>query len=822
MDKRKKSLTQTPDEILTAGPFQIARFGQNILWQNIASEDELEELHRYHANLHPELVRQLDATVTQIAHLISVLPPEVLLLRAWTEMASRYTEIETEAELDANDTIQVRMLDYVQSVIASIPPSDNKKTNLSDDDWELLKEKVRFLFDTLNVPYQISRTAKHIQDNPNCDMNMEEFYFKAQMYWCNVRGSRYQVHEPEYLREMFLPHSQVFLELFNISSAQFVDEIVKIWYSLSFGLGDALKSIDEFQREVALIAEDKLRNQPQAAELDIVVLYDEVITEQGWESRRDDLFGQCFGTYLVDLQKITCLPEELLIQLSWSPGEEKTFFAPGAYIGWPLRVWPVFRRPFIRLSGKFYCFEMYSLFDNIYRIMERIIMDAKPDYREKWNSIQKSTTERLPLQYLERLLPGASIYAGIHYPGKTKSGKTDWCELDGLVRYDDHLFIVEARGGAFTRTPPVTDFPAYIESIKNLILKPATQGERFLEYLGSWSRVALFDREHRHVGEMYGSELKHVTVCAVTLDPFTEIAAQVQHLRKIDIDVSSARLWSISVDDLRVYADVFQNPLIFLHYVEQRIRAFQSNVVETVDEMDHLALYNRYNHYTSHIETIQEETAASVEFLGYRAEMDRYFTRLLRDPDTACSLTQEIPRRVSEIVECLARSSKSGRMEVARFLLDLDGDWRKTIGENIEKLVSGGGTSKQPPIFSTHVGVALTLACWKDGASVRNSMSALEHAQTVALMGGDSKRLLIELSFTKDCVLSVVDWTWVDLSLMPKKRMQELQAEAKKLRVRRIANAKVTRGKIGRNEQCPCGSGRKFKKCCLELERKQV
>ena len=25
----------------------------------------------------------------------------------------------------------------------------------------------------------------------------------------------------------------------------------------------------------------------------------------------------------------------------------------------------------------------------------------------------------------------------------------------------------------------------------------------------------------------------------------------------------------------------------------------------------------------------------------------------------------------------------------------------------------------------------------------------------------------------------------------------------------------LRRGKVGRNEPCPCGSGRKFKKCCL-------
>ena len=38
----------------------------------------------------------------------------------------------------------------------------------------------------------------------------------------------------------------------------------------------------------------------------------------------------------------------------------------------------------------------------------------------------------------------------------------------------------------------------------------------------------------------------------------------------------------------------------------------------------------------------------------------------------------------------------------------------------------------------------------------------------------------------------------------------ELRKEAK----RSVAAHRVTRQKIGRNEPCPCGSGKKFKKCC--------
>ena len=43
-----------------------------------------------------------------------------------------------------------------------------------------------------------------------------------------------------------------------------------------------------------------------------------------------------------------------------------------------------------------------------------------------------------------------------------------------------------------------------------------------------------------------------------------------------------------------------------------------------------------------------------------------------------------------------------------------------------------------------------------------------------------------------------------------KNEAAELRKEAK----RNAAPTRVTKPKIGRNEPCPCGSGKKFKKCC--------
>src|SRR5271165_5857333 len=139
--------------------------------------------------------------------------------------------------------------------------------------------------------------------------------------------------------------------------------------------------------------------------------------------------------------------------------------------------------------------------------------------------------------YFRRLLPGAQVWQSVFYRGDTGNGKIDWCEADAVIAFEDHLFIVECRGGAFTWTPPATDFDAYFDSLKNLVLKPAKQGSRFVTYLEGAETVAIFDRDKKQIGELTRANYRHITICPVSLDPFTEIAAQVQHLKKIGIDV---------------------------------------------------------------------------------------------------------------------------------------------------------------------------------------------------------------------------------------------------------------------------------------------
>ena len=59
------------------------------------------------------------------------------------------------------------------------------------------------------------------------------------------------------------------------------------------------------------------------------------------------------------------------------------------------------------------------------------------------------------------------------------------------------------------------------------------------------------------------------------------------------------------------------------------------------------------------------------------------------------------------------------------------------------------------------------------------------------------------------------DWLTLRRIDITEDELPRLAGMAARLRAKRIEKASSGGSKIGRNESCPCGSGQKFKKCCL-------
>ena len=804
--KLKRTL---PDDFFRAGHLEFARYGKLLVGRNRANSEEFAAMRAAQAAHYPVVVAEIDSIVSRIAARVSELPADKLLLRSWWSFAMMAIRLQGKDVGGADETTTLRMLDYIQSVIVAVKPNAVPKADLSDEDWAALFEDVKALFEKLNVPYQIAYSAHLQSQNPNYNAAVDEFRFRAETIWANVRGERYQLHETQALLDVLSPHSDVFLECFGIDATTLVGEFQKILEKLSRGLKETFDDFKAFQKDtldrLAAIA-------VESGTSDVTVLRDKLFEDGELASRRDRVIGAMFGFDLFDVEKVTALPKKLIDELTWDPGQDDEFFAPGPFAGWPLRVWPIMKRPFIRLNGRIYCFEMSSLFDGLYRVLQRIVFRLVPERKQAWNINQKAASEELPLKYFGKLLPGSTIYRNVFYRWKASDGSMQWHEADALIIFDDHLFVIEVKAGAFTYTSPATDLPGHIASLENLVRGPVSQGNRFVDYLLSQLEVSIFDSTHNEIAKLRRGDFRQQTVCAVTLDPFTELAARANQLRGVGIDVGTRPVWVVSVDDLRVYAEILQNPLVFLHFIEQRKRAAGSALVDLDDEMDHLGLYLEKNNYAMHAEElVGPRKLTKLTHSGFRTKIDEYFSSLAFGEKAALP-RQEMPPRLVELIEYLAQRAQPGSAEIVAFLLDGGDDFRRLFAEGIDRMLADNDKLHRVRPFSTFGDMSLTLFCRSPSVSFEPAI-AIEHTRVAMIAKGETTRPLIQLTYSAGQELIGVEWAKIGLAGLSATELERLRKEAEQLIQQRVLLAKKD-GPIRANELCPCGSGRKYKKCC--------
>jgi len=80
------------------------------------------------------------------------------------------------------------------------------------------------------------------------------------------------------------------------------------------------------------------------------------------------------------------------------------------------------------------------------------------------------------------------------------------------------------------------------------------------------------------------------------------------------------------------------------------------------------------------------------------------------------------------------------------------------------------------------------------------------YCKTFAYMQKITNWYLISIDET-----SIIDFEFLQFS---NEYDEMLEKEVMELKERRLEQAKGIQKKIGRNDMCPCGSGKKYKKCC--------
>lgn len=759
------------------------------------------------AREYPALTKDINQLVQRIAERTTQFNPISLLQRSYLALVVSTTSKQSNTQPDLDEAFPLQVLDYLQSIIVSQPNIDTRQP--TDEEYLELHSLVEQLYETISIKYHIHKSAHAQTTDPSYNAAQDAFHVRTQMLWMNVGVDRYSIHNTPFIRDLMRPHNPILVDLFGISSDELTEALASIQQSLTRGIFFAYAELDEIRLSILSEIKSNLGTSKEGFQ----ALFNNAIDKLGLQGKLRDAMGRFAQLDLFDLQKTTKIPIKLLDALSWAPGEDQSFFSPGEHKGWPLRQLPIRSRPFLKADGKYYCFNNYNLQDNIYRTLQMLVTAIKPDYRSTWNAHQKEVSERLPLEMFGRLLPGSRRHSSVQYQWTNKStNKTEWAEADGIVIFDDVLLAIEVKGGIFTPASPTTNLQAYVASIRNLVCTPAIQARRFIDELEARGEIELFDEKRQPIGRIRKSDFWRIWGVCVTVDNVSDIGTRHADFKNVGLSFVDNPTWIVSIDDLRIFCDLFDSGATFIHYLEQRLRVFHNPKAHPDDELDFIGMFFAHNDINMHTKSFGDAT--HIVWHGYRDIVDKYYGELISggSPQKPRQRTYEILASTLSRIEV---SDIPQRLRVYSWLMDLGDEGRQQFDSLVRQCLDfQSSTRRIRPAVMMCEDRHILVFCMTPEITQPSETWMREYALSLVSSMQGKDLLTLRLGFNAEHI------AWAhgeilgqqNLSEIEPSRLAELSEKYSQSRITAVKNS-TGKNKVSRNEKCPCGSGLKFKLC---------
>ena len=745
-------------------------------------------------------------------------PLEIMIASVWRARfvgisAFRNSQIEVDSD-PFNDVYRNKMNlipEYLQSCLVTCGAygCTSHEHDSAPDCFTQMLSCAEFIIDTMYRTMPIRYLSQYVTDEDDgASDGFLDYQIEAKFYQ-SVRGVRYQAIEEEYLTILLARQDELIRSVYGIGSTEVVEGVSALIRSLTLGW------VEDLDRVVTRYQD--MSNQD-------VGMPDS--SSSGLEIDKDRLYG----CRLNDVFLTTQWPGVLICDLSLPVACSRDCEAFEALD--PLGILPIVKKPFLQIGERSYCFCPANLLDNFYRAFYQAIksryqkagLGTTANFATIWKDNQASASEEGVAAIIKSILPEAKICANCYIPSKgIKWDKRRFEEHDLVVIYEDVLIVIEVKAGAFCPTDPIEDLRGHIKSFENLLESASRQASSVVNYIErcEGGPCRLYDARGRVELEFPSSLVRSIFKICVTVDDFGEFASKADKLSFIEMANGTIAL---SIDDLLVYKRYFDNPLRFLHYLEQRRAAACMPALYLNDELDNLGLYINYNRYPEVLSREAKETKPDYEndhrfriqgFLGFRTHIDAWFDNLYAGEES------DKPIQSSFLMfDCLVELLNDvnlgyWRRPAANTLLNCDFKQREMISDGIQsRLNPSAPLNWVIELFSRKPG-NIPLSIFVNREEHPNDDKACKEKCIATLVFDNVPfviRLDIEASKGRIDALRLTEYRLEDLT-DDEKREASYHFDLKK-RLRASCMRKMYGKKIGRNDPCPCGSGKKYKKCC--------
>lgn len=508
---------------------------------------------------------------------------------------------------------------------------------------------------------------------------------------------------------------------------------------------------------------------------------------------------------MFNVKKVTGWPDEFINDLSWSLGSCTDYSTKDKYANWFNIEMPSKTKPFIKINNDSYFFDLGIVNDCLYRSIQKVIHTKDIKYIEEWKRNQQIASESFGISLLTSVFKDSLYYKNNFY--KSSDGKIT--ENDGLIMFNNVLLIVEVKAGSYTPRSVLTDPNSHSIAKSNLINNPLTQCERFINALNKFSKIDIYQDEKLKAKKytIKKSDFNYIIPISITLEPLGEI-----HVMYKDSSLKS--FLSISIADLTIYSMFFNDePVLFIHYLIQRIKEIKVENFVINDELDYLGSYLKNRNFNSMYNNAKNMGSIFVD--NMHEDIDKCFMCLNKEPSF------NISNFIHQFINKAEKSLNRDTLNMLLSILDQDDEFLDNFEKSVSYIIN-----RQSKINKFSTMTVFTSSCnfipiQIFANDIRNKMSTDKHALLYALAVMEAYNyskmyyMIIDKNHNN---IERVSIRLVDSNTLSEVNMFELETVKGHMKYNQqiisFTNSSSNK-KVGRNDLCPCGSGKKYKKCCL-------
>jgi hypothetical protein len=504
-------------------------------------------------------------------------------------------------------------------------------------------------------------------------------------------------------------------------------------------------------------------------------------------------------------------------ETEWSALTKAIGLTPASRLTLP-RVVDVQDRPVLFLDAeRAFCIHGITCFDAVFTFFDAIARND-PLLRDRYG---KSIADWMELEIerqLQRLFPASSVIRNACFLDPDNPGGET--EADVVVVWGPFLIVVDAKGKRVATEALRGSRVRLKQTIGKNIQDAFVQSLRVVRVLDRDGRIRFKEKATGRIVEVEQASLRRVMPISVTLQNLSGIATQLAVTQKLGLFKGNAYPWSVAIDDLDVITRFAASPDVFLHYIERRTAHQNVPVGLHGDELDIFGHYlgNRLHSsiYEGRKEIIGHTTGPNfIAFDGGDEAFEPFYTAEWNGtPLPLATVGLKLPPQIQAVLSELRNRTDDGARWVAFALLGLSDAALTRLASGLDDMKSHlaegqrilrGTTREGDLVINVLAHRGLPQDKFFKNVTLR---SRLEHYRT-------RPRATITIGIDqRDTTKPFEVAQWLEGPWEHDPVIEKLLAEDRD----QPRIAKLPRGvsKPGRNDKCPCGSGKKFKHCCID------